>query len=111
MTRFSGPVGFATPVRSNGVVENVITERSYKGDELRSMRYFRTGDSVLGEVSYQTRISIVADAYALENYEDIRYVVKAGKAWEIDSVEPERPRLILVLGGKYNGPLPGDPDE
>ena len=103
MTRFFGPVGYVTTTRSGGVSKDVATERNYYGEELRSLRYFRDGDSVLGEVSQQTRISIVADAYALENYEDIRYVVKTGTPWTVESVQTERPRLILILGDKYNG--------
>lgn len=107
MTRFFGKVGFAQSTRSGGVVENIITERDYYGDILRSMRYFRDSDSILGEVSQQTRISIVADAHALGNYEDIKYVEKRGALWTVESIEEaERPRLILVLGGKYNGPVP-----
>lgn len=106
MTRFFGPVGFAKSVRSGGVVKNVITERKYKGDEVRSTRYFRNGESVLGEVALQTRISIAADAYALENYLDIKYVVLAGTPWLVVQAEPERPRLLLVLGDRYAGARP-----
>lgn len=105
MTRFFGKVGYAEPVRSGGVVEDVITERSYSGDELRNTRYFATEDTVLGKVSFQTRISILADAYALENFKDIRYVEWAGSFYYVDEVQVDRPRLILAVGDKYNGPL------
>lgn len=111
MTRFFGAVGFGKSVRKDGVTEEVVLERKYKGDEVRSTRYFRNGESVLGEVTLQTRISITADAYALENYLDIKYVVLAGTPWTVTQAEPERPRLLLVLGDKYNGPLPEESDE
>lgn len=106
MTRFFGKVGYSHPVRSNGVVEDVITEHSYAGDELRNTRYFAQGDTVLGKVTFQTRISVIADAFALENYRDIVYVNWEGTLWIVESVTTERPRLILLLGGKYNGPGP-----
>jgi len=106
MTRFSGKVGYANPVRMNGVVENVITERILMGDELRNTRYFANQDSILGQVSLPTRLSVVADAYALENFKNIRYVEWAGSHWNVDSVQADRPRLILTLGEKYNGPFP-----
>lgn len=106
MTRFFGAVGYAESTRVDGIVEEVITEREYYGDELRSLRYFQDSDSILGQVKQQTRISVIADAYALENYEDIRYVVKAGTPWTVDSVSVERPRLVLTLSDKYNGPRP-----
>lgn len=105
MTRFFGKVGYAKSTRSGGVVEDVITERSYGGEELRNTRYFANEDSVLGKVSFQTRISILADPYALENFQDIRYVEWAGSFWAVESVQVERPRLILLIGEKYNGPL------
>lgn len=105
MTRFFGKVGYAESVREGGVVEDVITEQTYAGEELRNTRYFATEDSVLGRVSFQTRISILADAYALENFKNIRYVEWAGSYWYVDTVDVERPRLILVIGDKYNGPV------
>lgn len=105
MTRFSGKVGYASSVRNNGIVTNVMTERTYSGDEIQNERYFANENSVLGKVSFQTQISILADAYALENFKDIRYVEWAGSHWLVDSVKADRPRLILSLGDKYNGPL------
>lgn len=110
MARFFGKIGYVHTVREGGVSEDVAIEREYYGNELRSLRYFRDGDSILGEVTQQTRISILADAYALENYEDIRYLIKAGTAWTVDSVEVERPRLILSMGDRYNGPLVEEDD-
>ena len=105
MTRFFGKVGYAKSTRIGGVAEDVITERTYSGDELSNIRYFATESTVLGKVSFQTRISILADAYALENYKDIRYVEWAGSNYIVDNVDVQRPRLILVIGDKYNGPL------
>lgn len=106
MTRFFGKVGYANPVREGGVVEDVITEQTYAGDELRNTRYFADESTILGRVTFQTRISILADAYALENFTKIRYAEWAGSHWTVESVQVDRPRLILVLGEKYNGPFP-----
>lgn len=106
MTRFFGAVGYAKSTRVDGIVEEVITEREYYGDELRLSRLFQDNTDILGEIKQQSRISVLADAYALENYEDIRYVVKAGTPWTVDTVSVERPRLVMTLSDKYNGPRP-----
>lgn len=111
MTRFFGKIGYVSTVREGGVSENIATEREYYGHELRTLRYFTDEGTILGEVTQQTRISVLADAYALENYEDIRYLIKAGTAWTVSSVVKERPRLVLTLGDKYNGPLASSEEE
>jgi hypothetical protein len=111
MTRFFGKIGYTTPVRSNGVVRDVITERELYGEELRNTRTFVQGESVLGKITVQTRLSVIADAFALENYRDIRYVWWAGVATAVEQVTVERPRLILVLGDRYTGEVVEDSDD
>jgi len=103
VTKFFGKVGYVTPVRSNGVVRDVVTERELYGEEVRNTRTFVQSDSVLGRITVQTRLSVVADAFALRNYRDIRYVWWAGVATTVEQVTVERPRLILVLGDRYTG--------
>ena len=39
----------------------------------------------------------------------MRYVHWMGALWEVNSVEVLNPRLILTIGGVYNGPTP-DPE-
>lgn len=106
MTRFSGKIGFADQVRSGGVTKDVVTERSYRGDEETNTRYFANSDSVIGSIRYQTTLSIMADTYALENSQKIRYVEWEGAFLIVESIKKERPRLLLTLGGVYNGAKP-----
>lgn len=102
--RFSGKVGYAsTEEVAPDVYSEVYTERPLMGDVLRDARYFSNGDTVNGEVRYQTRLSVLADGFALEHFMDIRYVMWAGRPWTVETASVERPRLILVLGGVYNG--------
>lgn len=96
-------VGFVEQVRENGVTRDVATERPYVGSEETNTRYFSNSDSVIGEIRFQTRVSIMADPYALENFTKIRYVEWAGSLMTVDSIDKKRPRLTLVLGGVYNG--------
>lgn len=105
MARFFGNIGYGIPkeVRS-GVWVDEIFERSYYGDEVRNARDLREGDYLNKDISVSNSISIVADAYAYEFFHAIRYVKWAGAYWTVPNVEVQRPRLLLRLGGVYNGP-------
>lgn len=83
-----------------------ISERNYYGDVLTNTRYREDSDNVNDNVRLMQRISIVADIFAYDNFFAIKYVVWAGSRWTVNSVEVSRPRLILTLGGVYDGPIP-----
>jgi hypothetical protein len=106
--RFSGKVGYGVTVETApGVHEDQMTEISYFGDVIRnSLRFQQSSESVNNDLSVSNSISIVADAFARENFFAIRYVVWAGAKWSVSSAELQNPRLILNLGGVYNGPTP-----
>jgi len=111
MARFHGKVGYGETVETSpGVWDDVITERSYFGDVLRNTRRLREGESVNDDLSVNNSISIVADAYANDHFFAIRYVQWMGSLWKVSDVEVQRPRLILRLGGVYNGPKATAPD-
>lgn len=82
----------------------MIVERQYFGDILRNTRKLQSGESVNDDLSVDNSISIVADAYANEHFFAIRYVQWAGALWKVSNVEVQSPRLLLRLGGVYNGP-------
>ena len=107
MTRFYGAVGFATSTEiSPGVWDDVITERNYYGDVITTSRRLQADDdSVNDDLVSGNSISIVADPYASEQFFAVRYVRWAGTLWEVPTVEARSPRLILRLGGVYNGPV------
>lgn len=109
MTRFYGTVGYGETIETvPGVWDDVITERSYYGNVIQNTRYISQGDTVLGEMTFQTTISIVEDAYAHDHYVNIKFVEWAGSLWTVTSVQEIRPRLNLMLGGVYNGPRATD---
>lgn len=106
MEKFYGKVGYCVttedPVGS-GIVKDVVTERKYYGDVLRNSTRWQSSDSINDNLTVSNRISILADAYAYQNFSLIKYVEWMGVLWKVDSIEVERPRLILSLGGEYNG--------
>lgn len=104
MTRFYGVVGYIdTKETSPGVWEEIPTEKKYRGDITKNIKRFDSGDSLNDNISLNNTISIIADAYAYKNYFAIRYIEWMGARWKVTSVEVQRPRLILSVGGVYNG--------
>lgn len=107
MPKFYGKIGYGeTTERSPGVWVDKIVERNYYGDVLRNSRRLSETDKINYDLSVGNSISVVADAYANEHFFAIRYVQWAGALWTVSEVEVQRPRLILSLGGVYNGPTP-----
>jgi len=107
MAKFFGAVGYGEMTETApGVHEEVITEFEYYGDFERNARGLQPGVDVNDDISVDASISIVADAYANEHFFAMRYVSWAGTLWKVSHVEVQRPRLILRLGGVYDGPTP-----
>lgn len=105
MAKFYGNIGYGESVEiRSGVYEDVITEYPYYGDVVRNTRELTTGQSVNDDISVGNSISVVADAYAREHIFAMRYISWQGALWKIQGVEVVRPRLLLRLGGVYNGP-------
>lgn len=104
MAKFYGKIGYASTVETKpGVYEEQIVERSYYGDLIRNTRRLQSADQVNDDINISNEISIVADPYATNNFHTMRYAVFMGTKWKILNVEVSYPRLILTLGGVYNG--------
>ena len=110
MARFHGAVGFIQtleldPVNHPSVWDEVATEREYYGDVMRnSRRWDQNGSGTNENLVINNTISIVADSFANENIGAMRYVRWHGDLWNITNIEIQRPRIILTIGGLYNGP-------
>ena len=106
MAKWFGKIGFAdeTVETRPGVYNEQITPREYYGDLIRNTRRLQTtSDKVNDDINISNQISIVADPYANEHMWAMRYAEFGGAKWKIETVEVAFPRLILDLGGVYNG--------
>ena len=104
MAKFCDVIGFvSTEETSPGVWEEVVTERTYYGDVGRNTFKYQSSGNLNDDINISNEISIVADAFANENFNAMRYVKFMGAKWKINNVEVRRPRLILNVGGVYNG--------
>lgn len=104
MAKFFGKIGYAETVETTpGVWEEKITERDYFGDLIRNTRSLQSGEQLNDNINISNEISIVADPFAYENFHSMRYVEFMNAKWKISSVDVQYPRLILSVGGLYNG--------
>lgn len=104
MAKISGVIGYSmSGETAPGVWEPSIIERPYYGDLIKNTRRLQSTDKVNDDINISNEVSIVADPYAMTNFHTMRYVQFMGAKWKITNVEVQYPRLILSLGGLYNG--------
>jgi hypothetical protein len=104
MAKWFGKIGYADTVETKpGVWKEQITERNYYGDITRNTRRLQTSNQVNDDLNISNEISIVSDPYANENFHAMKWIEFMGTKWKISSVEVQYPRLILTIGGVYNG--------
>ena len=102
--KFAGNVGYATQVQVRpGVWEDVIMDRFMRGDLLAASKTDTTSDAIHDSITLGNRFSLIADAFATENFMDIVYVEWVGKKWRVTNVDYARPRLTISIGGVWNG--------
>lgn len=102
--KYAGEIGFgvSSEVRPSVWQETIVTRR-YKGDVNRISRRLQSVDKINDDVVISNEIEIFADAFAYENFQNIKYVTWMGTKWTVNTITVEHPRLILEIGGVYNG--------
>ena len=104
MAKWYGKVGYVIPTETKpGVYRPKVTEYEYYGDIISNRRRTQTADKLNDDIVIQNTVSIIADPFALESLQYIRYVTFMKANWEVSGIEVQYPRLILTLGGIYNG--------
>ena len=97
MAKFYGVIGYAVTEETK---PGVWTDY---GDLTRNTRRLQSAEQLNDNINVANEISIVADPFANENFHSMRYVEFMGAKWKVTSVEVQYPRLILTMGGVYNG--------
>lgn len=111
MAKFCGIVGYEEQVETRpNIFEPKIRERKYYGDILRNNKLIENSGNLNDDIKVNCLISIVADAYAYDHFFAIKYVTWQKSKWKVTNVDPsQRHRILLTLGGMYNGPEPEIP--
>lgn len=105
MAKFYGKIGFSNQQVETkpGVWKNEIVEKTYFGDVFKNTKSYQNSGNVNDDVRISNEISIVADIFANEHYSDICYVELNGAKWKVTNISIQYPRLVLTIGGVYNG--------
>lgn len=108
MSKFYGVIGYAIPYESSpGVWNNdEITEKKYRGDVLQNINRWQPSENLNDDFTIDNKISIISDPFAYANFSYITYIHWMGTNWKVKNIEIIRPRIILSIGGVYNGPTP-----
>ena len=104
MAKFYGKIGYAETVETKpGIWTPQIVTRTYAGEMLRNTRRLESSNGTNDNINIANEVSIVADPYAYEHFYNMKYIQLMGTKWKITNVEVQYPRLILTIGGVYNG--------
>lgn len=105
MAKWFGKVGYSETIETSpGVWTNNDTIREYYGDVTRnSTRWAEHSNSTNDNLTINSQISIVADPFAFNKFHAMKWIEFMGAKWKITSVEPQAPRILLTLGGEWNG--------
>lgn len=107
--KYCGIIGFGITEEqtvdgvTNGVWEDKIIERQYYGDVLRFSNRRQGASKVNDDIDISNQLSILADPFAYENFQNILYVTWMNAKWKVSTVTVDYPRITLDIGGVYNG--------
>lgn len=111
--KFHGIIGYDLTVENPdepGVWKPSFVEKVATGDVLNlSSRWREDKDSTNNDITISKQISIMMDPFVSQNFSHIRYVEYMGAKWRVETATPQYPRIILTLGGVYNGKQKGTP--
>lgn len=103
--KWCGKIGFRETLEIEPGIwgDDEIVEKTYYGDVMQVSRRNQMTDNVNDDIVISNQISIISDPYANNNLTSMAYVEFMGTKWKITNIAVRMPRLVITLGGKYNG--------
>ncbi len=104
MAKFCGKLGFSITKETRlGIYEEIVEEKKYYGDIIKDTRMNEKTSNLNDDISISSKVSIISNDYLIQNVSHLKYIIYLGVKWEVKSFDIERPRIIIYLGGLYNG--------
>ena len=104
MAKWYGTIAYGLSEDNNdGIWTPKIAKQDMIGEVLSNRWRRQSSSKVNDDISLSVTISIIADEFVNEHCSNILYVTYLGNKWTVTEIEPKYPRLLLTLGGVYNG--------
>lgn len=104
MAKFYGRIGFTLSIETDkDVYDQTETSKYYKGELVRNQRRWESSSDINENLNVSNEISIVADDFLQENLGAVKWAECMGSKWKVNSISINYPRVVLTLGGVYNG--------
>jgi hypothetical protein len=105
MARYKGVIGVKQEAveTSPGIFEESIIELPVTGEMRRQSLRWLSGELSQDKVNAGHQLSIIASEASITGMMDVVYITWQGKKWVVKTIEYQRPRINLTLGGIYNG--------
>jgi len=84
-----------------------MDENAFYAQLLGLLTCQRLVNNALDNLNISNTISILADPYAFKNIGYMKCIEWMGTLWEISSIDISYPRMVLSIGGVYNGDTTG----
>ena len=104
MSKWYGKIAYGvTKEFKPGCWSTVIETKNYYGDLINDRWRRQTSNKVNDDINFISSLSILADQFISEHCYDLLYAEVMGVKWKITDISIQYPRILLTLGGKYNG--------
>ena len=105
MARYHGKVGYGIEDETSAdIYELQIQEHFMKGDIIANKSSNQDNGKINGDIVLRSKFSLIFDAFAKGNFQNIKYITYNGVKWEVSDIDiSQKPRIILTVGGVWNG--------
>lgn len=104
MAKWCGKIGYVVEEETApDYWEKKTKERTYYGDILSIKRETQNSEnSDNNNIKINSRLSIISDPFAKQNFDNMKYATINGVKWKIETIDFNYPRMSIDLGGIYN---------
>lgn len=103
--KYFGEIGFMSSdtETKGGIATQPIIPKKYFGEIVATSSRLQLQEKINPDISLNNSITILLDGYLKDNLSNIVYAEFLNRKWSVTAIEVKYPRVVLTLGGPYNG--------